>query len=59
VAVVTAPVIVRIAPALERREAQKVKGVSHVAPKKTKYRKQFKGRSTATAKGGSTLNFGS
>ena len=30
-----------------------------LSPKKTKYRKQFKGRIHGTAKGGFTLNFGS
>ena len=30
-----------------------------LSPKKTKYRKQFKGRITGPAKGGYTLNFGS
>ena len=30
-----------------------------LSPKKTKYRKQFKGKIHGTAKGGFTLNFGS
>ena len=30
-----------------------------LSPKRTKYRKQFKGRIHGTAKGGFTLNFGS
>ncbi len=30
-----------------------------LSPKRTKYRKQFKGRISGTSKGGTTLNFGS